>query len=171
MKHFRIIAMVLGLSLSGGAAFADDGHERRQDRDDDSSRMDGDLQGRWDNHLQGRWDNHMQGRWDNAQTDRRGADRWNGGRGDGRWGRLVPVRFVNARNQFVTLYLNGRYLGRLAPNSRERIELPVGAHVVTYRVGFRRNVHQLRISAFRGEPNRVVIAGWQGRGWGAAFGW
>ena len=163
MKHVR--TLILALTLTSGAvgsAIADDGEQRhrpwdgdgRGDRDHDDGRWDGDRD-------DGRWDGDRDGdRWDGD----RDGDRWDGGRGPR--GHFVPVRFVNHRDQFVTLYLNGRYLGRLAPNSRERITLPVGHHVVTYQVGFRHRYHQVEVSAFHGQRNRVIIEGRRWGGWG-----
>jgi hypothetical protein len=139
MKLSRIIIMTLGVSLAGGlagSALANDGRGRHDERYDRDGRRD---------------------------HDRRDGDRGRWDRGD-RWAHTVPVRFVNERRQPVTLFVNGRYLGRIAPMSRERIALPVGHHVVTYKVGWRDQFHQLSVSAFPGRHNRVVIEG--RRGWG-----
>jgi hypothetical protein len=137
MKLAKIIIVALGLSLSGGAlagtALADPGrnHDHRGERWRDNDRGD-----RHRDHDRGRHDN----RWD-------------------RWGHQVPVGFFNAKNRPVTLYMNGRYLGRIAPNSFERISLPTGYHTVSYQVGRRGHYQQLSVSAFYGQRNRVVIPG------------
>ncbi len=146
MKQARIIIMALGLSLAGASfatgAFADDDwRDGRGDRDgwrdrDDRRDRDGDRRDR--------------------------GDRWERGE---RWGHQVPVRFVNERRQAVTLFLNGHYIGRVAPLSRERIWLPAGHHVVTYKVGWRDRYHQMSVSAFPGQRNRVVIEGRRGWRW------
>jgi hypothetical protein len=157
MKLVRNIALALSLSLAGGAALS--GTALAEHRDDDQQPWGDDDNGRWDRDRDDDWDRGDRDGWDRGDRDR-----------PGRWGHLVPVRFVNQRDQFVTLYLNGRFLGRVAPNSRERIALPPGYHTVTYQVGHRPRYHQIGVSAFRGQRNRVVIEGWRGRGWGG-WGW
>jgi len=150
MKQAHIIIMALGLSLAAGAAFAtgasaDDG--RRDGRGDrDGWRDHGDRDG---------WR-------DRGERHDRGDDHWDRGE---RWGHRVPVRFVNERRQPVTLFLNGHYIGRVAPFARERIWLPAGHHVVTYKVGWRDRYHQMSVSAFPGQRNRVVIEGRRGWRW------
>jgi len=159
MKHFRTLVLSLALtSGAAGSAIADDGGERQHRRWDDDDRRHDDRDDRDDN---ARWDRDggdRHDRWDERH------DRWDDGRG--RWGHFVPVRFVNHRDQFVTLYLNGQVLGRIGPNARERIALPPGHHVVTYQVGFRPRYHQVSVSAFHGQRNRVVIEGRRWGGWG-----
>jgi hypothetical protein len=167
MKLIRTLALTLGITLAGGslagAALADDGRDGRQHRGDRDDRDDHDdgrygrddgRYGRDDDGGTARWERDDDGRWD--RDDRR----------DGRhWGHAVPVRIINHRDQWVTLYVNGRYAGRVAPNSRERIAVPAGYHTLTYQVGRRNRVHQVSLSAFHGQRNRVVIESRRG-GWG-----
>jgi len=168
MKLVRTIALTLGLSFAtggvlAGSALADDGRENRQQRWDDKDDNNGGRDDRGDRYND---DDRDEGhaRW---ERDDDGGGRWDR---PGRWGRFVPVRFVNHREQFVTLYLNGRYLGRIAPNSRDRIALPPGNHVVTYQVGRRNRFHQVSVNAFPGQHSRVVIEGRRGGGWGRGWG-
>ncbi len=173
MKLVRTLALTLGLTFAGGSlagtALADDerdGRHQRGDRDDhdDGGRHDRDGRNDWngrddrndrdDDGGTARWERDDDGRWD--RDDRR--DRRH-------WGHAVPVRVVNERDQWVTLYVNGRYAGRVAPNSRQRIAVPPGYHTLTYQVGRRHRVHQVSLSAFHGQRNRVVIEPRRG-GWG-----
>ena len=73
---------------------------------------------------------------------------------------MVPMRFVNNRAQLVTLYIDGRYLGSVDPFGRERLWVPAGYHMVTYRVGNRAPLHQVSVTASRYGSNRVVIEGY-----------
>ena len=160
MKLASNIALALSLSLAGGAALGGTAlAEHRDDYDQDAADdfgkgNDQGWQGRDDQGWQGRDDNDDD-RWDGRDgqdgqwRDRRDGDRWQRG--------LVPVKFVNRNDRFVTLYLNGSYLGRVAPHSRERIWLPAGYHTVTYKVGWRHRFNQVTLTAFRGQKNRVVI--------------
>lgn len=156
MMHIRTLALALALATGpASSVFADDGGEQQHRRWDGDDRWDDDRDDRGD----------RGGRWDD-RGDRHDHDgRWDDGR-DGRWGRWVPVRFVNQRDRVVTLYLDGRYLGRVAPFSRERIALPPGHHVVTYQVGHRPRWHEVSVSAIPGQRNRVVIEGRRWGGWG-----
>jgi hypothetical protein len=72
-----------------------------------------------------------------------------------RYTTTVPVRFYNERNQSVALYMDGNYIGSLAPYEAERFWIPSGYHNVTYRAGGR--MHTVSVNAFYGQPNRVVI--------------
>jgi len=158
MLQFKTLVVALGLTLSSGAFLAGAASAAPGDRPD---RGWGDRHDRDDN--------------DDNQYDVRQNDQgWHGDRGN-RWDRgprVVPafttVKFVNERDQWVTLFLNGRYLGRVAPNSRERIDVPVGSHTVTYKVGFRNRFHSIAFDAFPGRGNRVVIEA--RRGWGGGWG-
>lgn len=168
MKLVRTLSIALGLTLSSsalaGAALADEPCEHGDGYQNDGYRSD-DQNGGWqvgygDNDstqwTAGRWDGR-----DGRRPDRPGrhGDRWDG------W---TTVGFVNMRDQPVTLFLNGQFLARLAPNSRERVTMPAGNHIVTYQVGWRHRYHQISVSAFEGQRNRVVIEGrrnWGGYGW------
>lgn len=175
MKIVRTLALTLGLTFAAagtfaGAAIADDGRDGRPHRGDhDDDRGQRDDGGRYDQNGQNdrndwndrdddggntRWERDDDGRWD--RDDRRDHRHW---------GHAVPVRIVNERDQWVTLYLNGRYAGRVAPNSRQRIAVPEGYHTLTYQVGRRNRVHQVAVNAFHGQRNRVVIQSRRG-GWG-----
>lgn len=182
MKLVRTIALTLGLSFAtggalAGSALADDGDQRQQRWDDDNGRDDrddrNDRKDRYDdNGRQDRHDDHGDEAHAFCEHDAEDSGRWDR---PGRWGRFVPVRFVNHRDQWVTLYLNGAYLGRVAPNSRDRIALPPGSHVVTYKVGHRNRFHQVSVNAFPGQRSRVVIEGRRGGGrwmvgWGGGWG-
>ena len=167
MKLVRTLTLALGLTLSSGAlagaALADEPCE--EGYQNDGYQNDG-----WQN------DGYQNGGW---QGGRRDDTQWTGGRWDGRgehhrpgrgdrWDGWTTVGFVNTRDQPVTLFLNGQFLARLAPNSRERVTMPVGNHIVTYQVGWRQRYHQISVSAFEGQRNRVVIEGrrhWGGYGW------
>ncbi|MBL8787887.1 MAG: hypothetical protein JNJ59_23525 [Deltaproteobacteria bacterium] len=159
MLQLKTLIVALGLTFSSGAFLAgaasaapgdrpDRGWGDRRDHDDN------------DNDQYGRQNEYDQG----YKGDR--GNRWDRGP------RAVPaftsVKFVNERNEWVTLFLNGRYIGKIAPNSRERIDVPIGSHTVTYKVGFRNRFHNVAVDAFPGRGNRVVIEG--RRGWGGGWG-
>ncbi len=70
---------------------------------------------------------------------------------------FAPVRVVNDRNQVVSVFVDGRFLTRVAPRSRAVVELPFGFHNLTYKVGHRNTYRTVSVRVTRGGMNRVVI--------------
>lgn len=70
---------------------------------------------------------------------------------------FAPVRIVNDRSRFVSVFVDGRFLTRIAPLSRAVVELPFGFHQLTYKVGHRNTYRTLAVRVTRGGMNRVII--------------
>ena len=70
---------------------------------------------------------------------------------------FAPVRIVNDRSRFVSVFVDGRFLTRIAPLSRSVVKLPFGFHQLTYKVGHRNTYRTLAVRVTRGGMNRVII--------------
>lgn len=70
---------------------------------------------------------------------------------------FAPVRLVNDRHQWVSVFVDGRFVTTIAPKSRARVELPVGYQTLTYKVGHRNVFRTLAVNVRPFGQNRVVI--------------
>lgn len=70
---------------------------------------------------------------------------------------FAPVRVINDRNQFVSVFVDGRFLANIAPRSRAVVELPLGFHNLTYKVGHRNTYRTVSVRVTPHGQNRVII--------------
>lgn len=76
---------------------------------------------------------------------------------------FAPVRLVNDRAQWVSVFVDGRFLTTLAPRARVNLDLPVGFHHLTYRVGHRHFEQSIAVNVRPFGKNRVVIPSFRDR--------
>lgn len=70
---------------------------------------------------------------------------------------FAPVRLVNDRHQWVSVFVDGRFVTTIAPKSRARVDLRVGYQTLTYKVGNRNVFRTLAVNVRAHGQNRVVI--------------
>jgi len=70
---------------------------------------------------------------------------------------FAPVRLVNDRHQWVSVFADGRFVATIAPKSRARVDLRVGYQTLTYKVGNRNVFRSLAVNVRPFGQNRVVI--------------
>ena len=75
---------------------------------------------------------------------------------------FAPVRIVNDQRQWVSVYVDGRYVANVAPGSRTSVRLPVGYQTLTYKVGQRNVFRSVAVNVRSHGSNRVVIPNQRG---------
>lgn len=70
---------------------------------------------------------------------------------------FAPVRIINDKLQMVSVFIDGRFLTSVAPGSRARVELPLGFHTLTYKVGHKNVFRTATVSVRAFGQNRVII--------------
>jgi hypothetical protein len=75
---------------------------------------------------------------------------------------LAPVRIINDKHQWVSVFVDGRFLTTIAPGARARVELPLGVQTLTYKVGHRNVFRTATVTVRPHGINRVIIPNHRG---------